>query len=213
MKALTPKALSIGTWITLAAAVTPQSGLEEAQFFTDPVFGSTPGDSLGQVASQTLHNLGAIGPDVTLPVLRPLIGMDKMEITDWSRKIGAFETSILPYRDCCSIRSPKPILTAKPREILEFDGQMDLDGAVREAAKACGGNPRRALSLWTRPPRLADPGRPARLLRPRGRSHAPPAPNRSERHRRRHHSAPAPPSCGHPYGFSVSRSTRAIWDT
>jgi thiamine biosynthesis protein ThiI len=106
------------------------------------------GDSLGQVASQTLHNLGAIGPDVPLPVLRPLIGMDKMEITDWSRKIGAFETSILPYRDCCSIRSPKPILTAKPQEILEFDRQMDLEGAVREAAKATvrlaiepGGNP------------------------------------------------------------------------
>jgi thiamine biosynthesis protein ThiI len=94
------------------------------------------GDSLGQVASQTLHNLGAISPDVALPILRPLVGMDKMEITDWSRKIGAFDTSILPYRDCCSIRSPKPVLNAKPLEVLEYDQKMDLEGAVREAAKA-----------------------------------------------------------------------------
>jgi len=94
------------------------------------------GDSLGQVASQTLHNLGAISPDVTLPILRPLIGMDKMEITAWSRRIGAFETSILPYRDCCSIRSPKPVLTARPQDVLKFDQKMDLDEAVFEAVRA-----------------------------------------------------------------------------
>jgi len=94
------------------------------------------GDSLGQVASQTMHNLGAISPDVTLPILRPLIGMDKMEITAWSRRIGAFETSILPYRDCCSIRSPKPVLTARPQDVLKFDQKMDLDEAVFEAVRA-----------------------------------------------------------------------------
>jgi thiamine biosynthesis protein ThiI len=91
------------------------------------------GDSLGQVASQTLPNLGAISSDVELPILRPLIGMDKMEITAWSRKIGAFETSILPYRDCCSIRSPKPVLTARAQDLLLFSSKMDLDDAVREA--------------------------------------------------------------------------------
>ena len=58
--------------------------------------GLVTGDSLGQVASQTLHNLGAISSDVSLPILRPLIGMDKMEITAWSERIGAFATSQEP---------------------------------------------------------------------------------------------------------------------
>lgn len=97
--------------------------------------GLVTGDSLGQVASQTLHNLGAISSDVELPILRPLIGMDKMEITAWSKKIGAFETSILPYRDCCSLRSPKPVLTARAQDLLMFSSKMDLDEAVREAVK------------------------------------------------------------------------------
>jgi len=91
------------------------------------------GDSLGQVASQTMHNLGAISSDVELPILRPLIGMDKMEITKWSKEIGAFQTSILPYRDCCSIRSPKPILTAKARDLLVYSEKMLLHEAVTEA--------------------------------------------------------------------------------
>ncbi len=94
------------------------------------------GDSLGQVASQTIFNLGAISPDIRLPILRPLIGMDKQEIIAWSREIGLFETSILPYRDCCSIRSPKPVLTARPHELLRYSRAMDLDAAVKEAADA-----------------------------------------------------------------------------
>jgi len=98
--------------------------------------GLVTGDSLGQVASQTLHNLGAISSDVELPILRPLIGMDKMEITAWSKKIGAFTTSIQPYRDCCSIRSPKPELTDRARDLLLFSSKMELDEAVREAADA-----------------------------------------------------------------------------
>jgi len=97
--------------------------------------GLVTGDSLGQVASQTLPNLGAISSDVELPILRPLIGMDKMEITAWSKKIGAFETSILPYRDCCSLRSPKPVLTARAQDLLLFSAKMDLDDAVQEALK------------------------------------------------------------------------------
>jgi thiamine biosynthesis protein ThiI len=93
------------------------------------------GDSLGQVASQTLPNLAAIAPDVTLPVLRPLVGMDKMEITAWSRKVGLFETSVLPYRDCCSIRSPRPILKARPQDLLRYSEQMKMDDAVYEALR------------------------------------------------------------------------------
>jgi len=91
------------------------------------------GDSLGQVASQTLRNIGAISSDITMPILRPLIGMDKLEITAWSKKIGVFETSILPYRDCCSIRSPRPILNARPQELLKFSEDMVLHEAVTEA--------------------------------------------------------------------------------
>lgn len=91
------------------------------------------GDSLGQVASQTIGNLGAIGPDITMPVFRPLIGMDKLEIVKWSKEIQAYGTSILPYRDCCSIRSPRPILNARPADLLRLSGEMDLDAAVAEA--------------------------------------------------------------------------------
>jgi thiamine biosynthesis protein ThiI len=94
------------------------------------------GDSLGQVASQTIDNLGAIAPDISLPVLRPLIGMDKMEITAWSKTIGAFELSIRPYRDCCSIRSPRPVLNARARDLEMYSEAMDLDGAVSEAMKS-----------------------------------------------------------------------------
>ncbi len=93
------------------------------------------GDSLGQVASQTIDNLGAIAPDISLPVLRPLIGMDKMEITAWSKTIGAFQLSIQPYRDCCSIRSPRPVLNARPQDLQRYSEAMDLDGAVAEAMK------------------------------------------------------------------------------
>jgi len=94
------------------------------------------GDSLGQVASQTIFNLGAITPDIRLPILRPLIGLDKQEITDWSRRTGLFETSILPYRDCCSIRSPKPVLTARAHDLLRYSEHMDLEGAVKEALES-----------------------------------------------------------------------------
>jgi thiamine biosynthesis protein ThiI len=93
-------------------------------------------DSLGQVASQTIDNLGAIAPDISLPVFRPLIGMDKLEITAWSKTIGAFELSILPYRDCCSIRSPRPVLNARAQDLLSYSREMDLDGAIAEAMAA-----------------------------------------------------------------------------
>lgn len=94
------------------------------------------GDSLGQVASQTIYNLGAIGPDVTLPVFRPLIGMDKHEIAARARAIGTFEVSIEPYRDCCSIRSPHPVLRGRAREVLEMSERMDMAAAVEEAVHA-----------------------------------------------------------------------------
>lgn len=91
------------------------------------------GDSLGQVASQTVHNLGAVASDVRLPVLRPLVGMDKLEITAWSQRIGLYALSLAPYRDCCSIRSPRPVLTARAQDLLRLSKDMDLGGAITEA--------------------------------------------------------------------------------
>src|SRR5205823_1152185 len=65
------------------------------------------GDSLGQVASQTLDNLGTVGAVCQLPVLRPLIGFDKAETIALARRIGTYEASIAPYEDCCSLFVPK----------------------------------------------------------------------------------------------------------
>jgi tRNA uracil 4-sulfurtransferase len=93
------------------------------------------GDSVGQVASQTLPNLRAITPDIQLPILRPLVGMDKVDIVDLSKAVGLFETSILPYRDCCSIRSPKPELNARPEDLLRFSEKINMKETVSEAIK------------------------------------------------------------------------------
>lgn len=65
------------------------------------------GESLGQVASQTIHAIACTDEVCTMPVFRPLIGMDKDEIITIARKIGTFETSIQPYEDCCTVFTPK----------------------------------------------------------------------------------------------------------
>ena len=65
------------------------------------------GESLGQVASQTMLALGVTEDVTSLPVLRPLIGMDKVEIIRMAREIGTYDTSILPYEDCCTVFTPK----------------------------------------------------------------------------------------------------------
>jgi thiamine biosynthesis protein ThiI len=94
------------------------------------------GDSLGQVASQTLANLAAISSDVTIPIFRPLIGLDKWQITELAMEVGTYKTSILPYRDCCSIRSPRPVLNARTEDLLRFSDVMDLEEAIEEAVAA-----------------------------------------------------------------------------
>ena len=87
--------------------------------------GLITGESIGQVASQTMHSLAVTNEVCTLPVLRPLIGFDKQEIIDISEKIGTFETSILPFEDCCTIfvaKHPvtKPNLKAIKRSELKL---------------------------------------------------------------------------------------------
>lgn len=92
------------------------------------------GESLAQVASQTLQALYCTNAAAELPVFRPVIGMDKIEITEISRKIGTYETSIMPYEDCCTVFSPKhPRTRPKLEEILEAEKAYDFDKMIDEA--------------------------------------------------------------------------------
>ena len=95
------------------------------------------GESVGQVASQTLEAMVCTDAVCTVPVLRPLVGMDKEEIVRISRRIGTFETSILPYEDCCTVFTPKHPRTKPKREELEEEEKaLDVDGLVEEAVSS-----------------------------------------------------------------------------
>lgn len=92
------------------------------------------GDSLGQVASQTLENIGVISQATTLPIFRPLIGTNKDDIIDLSKQIGTYEISSRPYDDCCSLFLPEhPETRAKLEVILEIEKKLDVDKLVRDA--------------------------------------------------------------------------------
>ena len=103
------------------------------------------GESLGQVASQTMDALAVSDQVCGLPVLRPVIGMDKQEIIAISRKIGTFETSILPYEDCCTVFTPRhPKTHPHLDEVLEFEKALDIEGLME---RALAGVERRTVSL------------------------------------------------------------------
>lgn len=92
------------------------------------------GESVGQVASQTLAALDVTNAAVDMPVLQPLIGMDKLEIIDRSREIGTFETSILPYEDCCTVFTPKHPTTNPKRENIErTESRLDVETLIEAA--------------------------------------------------------------------------------
>jgi len=92
------------------------------------------GESVGQVASQTMQALYCTDHAADIPVFRPLIGMDKMEVVAIARKIGTFETSILPYEDCCTVFTPKhPKTRPSLNEILEEEKKADF-AAMENAA-------------------------------------------------------------------------------
>jgi len=92
------------------------------------------GESLGQVASQTMQAIGVTDPMSTLPVFRPCIGMDKEEIVQIARKIGTFETSIQPYEDCCTVFTPKhPKTRPELSKVEEQQRRLDFDALVQEA--------------------------------------------------------------------------------
>ena len=92
------------------------------------------GESLGQVASQTIQALVVSDDVATLPVLRPLIGMDKEEIVRIARHVGTFDTSILPYEDCCTVFTPRHPKT-KPdlEQVREYEAALDIDGLCGKA--------------------------------------------------------------------------------
>jgi len=89
------------------------------------------GDSLGQVASQTLRNLVAVEAAARMPVFRPLIGADKMEILATARKIGTYDISSEPFHDCCPVFLPRsPALCARPEELAEAEATLDIGSLI-----------------------------------------------------------------------------------
>ena len=93
------------------------------------------GESLGQVASQTIEGMTSSGSVVeSLPILRPLCGFDKNEIIERSRAMGAYEISIRPYEDCCTVFLPRhPVIRPKMADILAEEAKLDVEGLIKEA--------------------------------------------------------------------------------
>src|SRR2546428_6401536 len=108
--------------VRIAEALARQSGAQAL----------VTGESLGQVASQTLHNLARIDEVAVLPVLRPLIGMDKIEITDQARQLNTLETSNEPDADCCTLFVPAhPSTRMSQEEIADMEARLDIPALVR----------------------------------------------------------------------------------
>lgn len=94
------------------------------------------GESLGQVASQTIESITSSNSVVKMPVLRPLIALDKLEIIEIANKIGTYDTSILPYEDCCTVFLPKfPAIKPKMETILKAESALDVETLVNEAVE------------------------------------------------------------------------------
>lgn len=95
------------------------------------------GENLGQVASQTAESLIVTDSSVSMPVMRPLIAMDKVDIMDKAMEIGTYETSIQPYEDCCTVFLPKhPVTKPKLERILESESRLDCEGLIAAAVEA-----------------------------------------------------------------------------
>lgn len=94
------------------------------------------GESIGQVASQTLTSMNAINEVVKMPVIRPVCCLDKLEIIDIAKKIGTYETSILPYEDCCTIFVPEhPVINPEKELAREYEERLDYNALIKEAIK------------------------------------------------------------------------------
>ena len=94
------------------------------------------GESLGQVASQTVQGITVTNDSIDIPVLRPLIGMDKIDIIRIAEDIETYETSILPFEDCCTVFLPKhPVTKPKVEDIKKSEEALDIDGLVNDAIR------------------------------------------------------------------------------
>ncbi|NLL55955.1 MAG: tRNA 4-thiouridine(8) synthase ThiI [Clostridiales bacterium] len=92
------------------------------------------GESLGQVASQTMESINVTNSVVNMPVFRPLVGFDKQQIVEISKNIDTYETSILPYEDCCTVFLPKnPVIKPKISYALDFESRLDCDKLIADA--------------------------------------------------------------------------------
>ena len=95
------------------------------------------GENLGQVASQTAEALVVTDSAVSMPVMRPLIAMDKVDIMDKAQEIGTYETSIQPYEDCCTVFLPKhPVTKPRLERILESESKLDCEGLIKAAIES-----------------------------------------------------------------------------
>jgi thiamine biosynthesis protein ThiI len=95
------------------------------------------GESLGQVASQTLENIRAVDDAATLPILRPLIGMDKVEIIRDAERIGTFEISIQDHTDCCTLFMPRrPSTRASIKEVVDGEAELDMERMISDAIES-----------------------------------------------------------------------------
>ena len=92
------------------------------------------GESIGQVASQTLESMSVINKVVDIPVIRPLVALDKEDIMKVAKQIGTYETSILPFEDCCTIFLPKfPKIRPVLAEAEEMEQALDIEELINEA--------------------------------------------------------------------------------
>jgi len=109
------------------------------------------GESLGQVASQTLENMAVIEKAATFPILRPLVGMDKNEIVDQARRLGTFETSILPDQDCCTLFVPAhPETRARIEAVEDAESRFDIPRMIDDAVRNT------EVARFSFPPRTTD---------------------------------------------------------
>ncbi len=94
------------------------------------------GESIGQVASQTLTSIGVINETIKMPVIRPVACLDKLEIIDISKQIGTYDISILPYEDCCTVFVPKhPVINPSLDKAIEYENLFDYDDFLKKAIK------------------------------------------------------------------------------
>ena len=94
------------------------------------------GESIGQVASQTLTSMACINEVISMPVIRPLACFDKLEIIELAKKIDTYDTSILPYEDCCTIFVPDhPVINPRKEKCLEYEKLINYEELIYNAVK------------------------------------------------------------------------------